>query len=260
MLAQWCFTAWNIAIGRPNCRRSFAYAAAISVHSRARPTASAERSTRARSTSARRAPGSTVAGAPSRVTRAERRVGSRFGGTSTLTPSPRFDHGDVVAHGNEQHVGEPAAEDVAGVARRCSTGERRLIPTSATAPFTEPSARPGSSSSATSDRRPRRAPRSTITVGTNGPGRDGPAELLDHDDELLEPVARAAVRLGHVQPEPAELDELAPPGRAAPRPAPRAVPGPQPRASRLVEEVASRLGERLVVFGDGDRHAASLPG
>jgi hypothetical protein len=24
MFAQWCFTAWNIAIGRPNCRRSFA--------------------------------------------------------------------------------------------------------------------------------------------------------------------------------------------------------------------------------------------
>ncbi len=80
MLAQWCFTAWNIAIGRPNCRRSLAYAAAISVHSRARPTASADRITRARSTSTRRAPGSTVAGAPSSVTRAVRRVGSRFVG------------------------------------------------------------------------------------------------------------------------------------------------------------------------------------
>ena len=51
---------------------------------RPRPT----RITRSRSTSVRAAPGSTVAGAPSSVTRAERRVGSRLLGTSTVTPSP----------------------------------------------------------------------------------------------------------------------------------------------------------------------------
>ena len=44
MLAQWCLTAWYMAIGRPNCSRSLAYSAACSVHSRATPTASAERS------------------------------------------------------------------------------------------------------------------------------------------------------------------------------------------------------------------------
>ena len=43
MLAQWCLTAWNMAIGRPNCWRALAYSAAWSVHSRATPTASAAR-------------------------------------------------------------------------------------------------------------------------------------------------------------------------------------------------------------------------
>ena len=41
MLAQWCFTAWNIAIGRPNCWRTLAYAVAVSTHSCAPPAASA---------------------------------------------------------------------------------------------------------------------------------------------------------------------------------------------------------------------------
>src|SRR3546814_5536212 len=36
----------------------------------------------------RAAPGKMVAAAPSKVTREERRVGSRFGGVSTVTPSP----------------------------------------------------------------------------------------------------------------------------------------------------------------------------
>jgi hypothetical protein len=30
MLAQWCFTAWYMAMGRPNWMRSLAYSAAIS--------------------------------------------------------------------------------------------------------------------------------------------------------------------------------------------------------------------------------------
>ena len=41
MLAQWCLTAWKVAMGRPNCTRTLAYAAACSVHSVAMPTASA---------------------------------------------------------------------------------------------------------------------------------------------------------------------------------------------------------------------------
>ena len=84
--------------------------------------------------------------------------------------------------------------------------------------------------------------------GDEGTGGDGPAELLDHDDELLDAVARAAVLLGEVEAGPAQLDEVAPerrqllgrrleqrPGRAA--------------GVALLEELRGRLGERLVVFG-----------
>ena len=49
--------------------------------------------------------------------------------------------------------------------------------------------------------------------GNERPGRDRPPQLLDHDDELLEPVAGAAVLLGHVEPQPAQLDEVVPEGR-----------------------------------------------
>src|SRR5207245_945797 len=65
MLAQWCFTAWYVPIGRPNWMRTLAYPAASSQHSRATPVASAARIVRARSTRTCLAPGTTSAGAPS---------------------------------------------------------------------------------------------------------------------------------------------------------------------------------------------------
>ena len=86
------------------------------------PTASADRITRGRSTSVRAAPGRTVAGAPSRVTRAERRVGSRLGGTSTSRrrrprrrrrrrPRPRAARGRAAAEHRAGGAGGGAAGD-----------------------------------------------------------------------------------------------------------------------------------------------------
>ena len=82
MFAQWCLTAWKVAIGRPNCSRTLAYSAACSVVSAAMPAASAASTARAMSVSSPRAPGSTVAGAASSLTRAARRLWSRLAGTS----------------------------------------------------------------------------------------------------------------------------------------------------------------------------------
>ena len=82
MFAQWCLTAWKVAIGRPNCWRTFAYSAACSVVSLAMPAASAASTARATPVSSPRAPGSTVAGAASSLTLAARRLWSRLAGTS----------------------------------------------------------------------------------------------------------------------------------------------------------------------------------
>jgi hypothetical protein len=74
MLAQWCLTAWKVAIGRPNWTRTLAYSAACCVVSLAIPIASAANTARAVSVSSLRAPGSSTAGAASSRTRAARRL------------------------------------------------------------------------------------------------------------------------------------------------------------------------------------------
>ena len=173
MLAQWCLTAWNMAIGRPNCSRTLAYSAASSVHSRAMPAASAARIVRARSTSTWRAPGMTSAAAPSSVTRAARRVGSRFGGVSTVDASGRtIDDRDVVAdrrpaarrpdrrRAPRRRTRTPFAVAV-HVRRRRRARPRR---------WSSPSARPGRSRACSSSGAAAASTALAITVGTNGPG------------------------------------------------------------------------------------------
>ena len=85
MFAQWCLTAWNVAMTRPNCSRTLAYSAAISVAPRATPTASADSSSRARSRpiSARAFGGK---GVPSGV----RRAGSSFVARCRFGLNPRM--------------------------------------------------------------------------------------------------------------------------------------------------------------------------
>ena len=158
MLAQWCFTAWNIAIGRPNCRRSFAYAAAmLGALARDADRLGGQDHAGEVDEHADAAPGSTVAGAPSSVTRADRRVGSRFGGTSTFTPSPRVDHGDVVAR--RRRAARRRARR-RGRCRRCPTPcHRRRV--------TIPRARPRPSPSRPRDRaaaRPATAPPTAVST------------------------------------------------------------------------------------------------
>src|ERR1700678_2579212 len=115
MFAQWCLTAWKVAIGRPNCWRTFAYSAACSVVWPATPTASAANTARATAVSSPRAPGSTVAGAPSRLTRAAGRL--RVQGGGPLGPPAagrRLDHQHVLARRDQQHVRQVTADHDAG--------------------------------------------------------------------------------------------------------------------------------------------------
>ena len=166
MFAQWCFTAWNVAIGRPNCSRTLAYSAACSVTSRATPVASAANSSRDRSVSTLRAPGSTVAGAPVRVTRAIRLAGSRLAGISVLTPPPAV---------STTSTSSPWA--TSSTSARCPLAAIPALPVpsvtsprSATAPIAEPLARPGRSRACRSGGPAAAITALAITVGTNGPG------------------------------------------------------------------------------------------
>ena len=89
--------------------------------------------------------------------------------------------------------------------------------------------------------------------------RDSSAELLDDDDQLLEPVAGASVLFGHVKAEPAELGGVG---------VERGVllgGGLEQRPCRcpslaLGQEVADGVGERAVVLRDGDRHGPNSTG
>ncbi len=170
MLAQWCLTAWYMAIGRPNCSRTLAYSAACSVHSRATPTASAATSRRLRSTRARRAPGRTSQGEPVKDTRAERRVGSRLAGTSTDTPSAdRSTTATSSPTGTTKRSARPPPSTTPAEPDAASP-DTVTSPPRATAPATEPSARPGSRRFWASSGAADAITADVITVGTNGPG------------------------------------------------------------------------------------------
>ena len=169
MLAQWCFTAWYIAMTRPNCTRSLAYTAADSVHSSAIPTASADRITRARSTSVCLAPGRIVAGTPSSAMRAVRRVGSRLRGVVTVTPEPTSTTAtsSPTATSNSCASPPPSTEPADPEAL---PPETVTDPRSATAPVTDPSASPGRNRFCTVSSPAAASTALAITVGTNGPG------------------------------------------------------------------------------------------
>ena len=170
MLAQWCFTAWNMAIGRPNWWRSLAYAAADSVHSRATPIASAEKIVRAMSTSTWRAPGSTSAAAPSKLTLPARRVGSRFGGDSTVTP-PAATSTTATSSPTATNRTSASPAPITAPAEPCTAPSRSSAsPPRATAARVEPSARPGSSLAASSSGAAATSTALATTVGTKAPG------------------------------------------------------------------------------------------
>ena len=253
MLAQWCFTPWYMAIGRPNCKRTLAYSAARSVLSRATPTASAARIVRAMSMSARRAPGMMSPVAPSSVTRP-----GAAGGVDVLRRRHRHtgglgvDDGDVVADRHEDDVGEPRAEHGAG-----RTGElpaaRRHVATERGRTEGRAVGKSGKQARLDVVGAGRDEHRAGDQRRDEHAGGQGPAELLGDHDRLLQPVAGTAEVLGDVEPEPAEVGGLLEERRVG------LVGGLQDGAGGgaglvLGQEVGHCGGERAVVLGDGDRH------
>ena len=84
------------------------------------------------------------------------------------------------------------------------------------------------------------------------------AQFFDDDDQLGQPEPGSAERLGQMEAQPAQFDEVVPEfrqllgfgleqGAGGP---PGFVPG---------QEVGRRLGEGTVVFGDRDRHGGTIP-
>ena len=145
MFAQWCFTAWNVAIGRPNCSPDLGVLGRLlgalagdagRLGGEQQPGQVGEHlaGRRAAPWPARRV----------RVSRAARRAGSRLAGTSALTPPPAVSTTSTSSPAPtsstsarcplEHHPGRAVRGAVATV----------TSPPSATAPIAEPLARPGS--------------------------------------------------------------------------------------------------------------------
>ena len=204
MLAQWCLTAWKVAMGRPNCTRTLAYAAACSVHSVAMPTASAAVMRRARSTRTRRPPGITSAGAPDSTTAvaAPRQVEVVRDLHHDATRSNVHDDG-VVTRGEDEQMGEATAQD-----RRSRAGglavRHRDVRRQRDAAEDRAVGQPGQEARRQRTGRGRVDHRAGDHRRHERSGRDGAAELLGHHDELGQPEAGAALVLGEVEAEPAE--------------------------------------------------------
>ena len=261
MLAQWCFTAWNIAITRPNCCRSLAYAVARSTHSCAPPAASADTSTRATSWASAAAPREHAIGRDLHAVRvhdaaATGRVEVRV--HRDAQPGRIGIDDDHVRTGDEYElIGEARAEHDTAVTAQRLAFQRQVADRAR--------ARRGGC------RRPARAGARALLRGGAGhrdhgrrehggqerPGRGGTAELLEHDHELGQAVAAAADVLGEVQAEPAEIDEVRPElrqllGRGVEQVACRAAcPG-------LLEEGARDAFEFTVGVGECDGHARTV--
>ena len=205
MLAQWCFTAWNMAIGRPNCWRSLAYCGGgLSAFAGDADGLGGE--DRAGDVDER------LAGARQHGRRLHRRsaparcdVSGRGSAASrpTRLTLPDVDDGDVVTDADEQHIGEAGADDRAG-----GTVQRAVAQLDVAAEGDRSARR-----TVDEPREPRRGDVVGRGGGEHGAGDggrherargDSSAELLDDDDQLLQPIAGAAVLLGDVQAEPAE--------------------------------------------------------
>ncbi len=165
------------------------------------------------------------------------------------------DHGDVVADRYEEHVGLAGAERHRGpgdraVAHRDVGVRGHGADHAAVGEAGQPAVlhlvgAAGGEHRARDRRRHERA------------RRHRPAQLLDHDDELLQAVPGTAVGLGQVQAEPAH------PGQLGPELRQRFLGGLEQGAVggaglTLGEEVCDGLGQGAVFFGDGDRHGATV--
>ena len=205
--ASRCLTPWNCPIGRPNWMRVRACSVAVSRDQRALPTSSADATTTATSsTSADVTPSSTRSGAtvtPSSWISAVRRVGSRHGRPTTVTPAAGWPSGprSSIAHHrtgpatNDSASGDPASGAPATATGTTATAARPAPRTAGSVPVTDrtppapmwaagsgagdrpkathaggdPSSTPGRSDFCTSPL-PRASNAAARAVGTNGPG------------------------------------------------------------------------------------------
>ena len=140
------------------------------MHSAAIPVASAATTSRARSTSTCRPPGMTCAGAPSSVTRAVRRVGSRLPGTSTVTPAPEVSTTMASSPAGRTSMLARPPPRTADAVPAAVPPDTVMSDVSAMPAHTDPSARPGSSRAASSSGAAALITALAITVGTKGPG------------------------------------------------------------------------------------------
>ncbi len=165
----------------------------------------------------------------------------------------RVDHDGIVARRQHENVGEAAAQDrrrrpggppVAhrDVGRQPHASEHRSVGQPAQQACRQVVGPDLVDDRAGDDRRHER------------PGRQRPAQLLDHHDELGQAEARAAPRLGEVQAEPAQGGQVAP--ERGERLGLGFEQGPGgPSGIVFGEEIRGGLPKGPVVFGDGDRHA-----
>jgi hypothetical protein len=194
MLAQWCLTAWKVAIGRPNCWRTLAYPAACSVHAGQQPARTGQHGGRRR---VEAHPG----GPPALV-----QVGRHLG------PDPtgcRLDDQDVGTRRDQQHVGQVAADHHAGRPGRRPVGVAHLTTQRGRAdhgavrqPGQQPLLQlvgPGGGQHGTGDH-----------GRHERPGRQVAAHLLGHEQRFRQAEAGAAAFFRDVQPEQAERGQPGP--------------------------------------------------
>ena len=224
------------------------------------PTASAAPSVRASARARRAAPTSTSASPTATedtVTEADRRDGSRF-----LVPPKREPvgvpphHDDVVAGPQEEQIGRgPSEDDVAvAVERTVAQGERAA------------EAECGHDAAVGQPREECALLRRAGALGDDGrcqhrreerARRDLSTDLVEDDDQFVEPGSRATVLLGQVDAEPAQLRHVLPEGRAGLGVGLQQ--GPVRRQRVVVGQHAAHGGpERPVLVGDGDRHGCPL--
>ena len=188
-------------------------------------------------------------GSPSRRTVARRRVESRLLCSSTVRHSASSAH-QPSRRGTTTTLAVPAPS-TARHSRSCGVrGERHRSRRRAVGQARQ-QRRSASSSSAI-----RSTTAAASTVGRIGPGATARPELLQHDGQLGQAEARAAVLLGHVQAQPAQPGQLVPERR-------QGVGGlVQRRPCRLqqpagLDPLAGRLVQRPVVLGDPRRRSRS---
>ena len=171
MLAQWCLTAWNVAMGRPNCSRTLAYSLAC--------IGALERD--AGGLGGQDRPGQVEHG----LTGAGQDLGRGAVEGDAAPPAGRVEVGRAPRRWHRRPRGRRRPRrrrPPRGGCRRARRRARRrpsrrprrprtsTSPPSATAPAASPSARPGSSRAASSSGAAATSTALAMTVGTNGPG------------------------------------------------------------------------------------------